>query len=93
MVQAAVKKKGSRFQKIFRKFLPKLTYAGAIWVVAHRLAVVVWKILYQHLEYIEYGDETTPQARKRRAQKLTRALRNLGYNITLPELTMANQIT
>lgn len=91
--QAAVKKKGSRFQKILRKFLPKLTYAGAIWVVAHRLAVVVWKILHEHVEYIEYGDETTPQARKRRAQKLTRALRNLGYNITLSDLTMANQIT
>ena len=29
--QAAVKKKGSHFQTVFRRFLPKLTYQGAIW--------------------------------------------------------------
>jgi hypothetical protein len=33
---AAVKKKGSHFQNVFRRFLPKLIYNGAIWVVAHR---------------------------------------------------------
>jgi len=81
--QAAVKKKGSHFQSIFRRFLPKLEYNGAICVVAHRLAVVVWKILHDHVRYIEQGTETTPQAKKRRAQKLLRKLRSLGYHATL----------
>jgi transposase len=81
--QAAVKKKGSFFQVLFRRFLPRLTYNGTIWAIAHRLGKLVWKILHHNVEYIERGEETTPQARKRRAQKLTAGLRKLGYTVTL----------
>lgn len=84
---AAVKKKGSHFQSVFRRFLPKLHYNGAIWVVAHRLARLVWKILHDGVSYIEQGEETNPRARKRRAQKLTKALRRLGYSVTLTEIS------
>ena len=84
--QAAVKKKGSHFQNLFRRFLPKLKYKGAIWVVAHRLARLVWKILHEGVSYIEQGEETNPRAKKRRAQKLTQALRRLGYSVTLTEI-------
>lgn len=83
--QAAVKKKGSHFQNLFRRFLPKLGYNGAIGVVAHRLAKLIWKILHQGVTYIEQGQETNPRARQRRAQKLARALRRLGYTVTLAE--------
>jgi len=38
----------------------------------------VWKILHQGVHYIEYGEQTTPQARKRRVQKLSQALRKLA---------------
>jgi transposase len=34
---AAVKKKGSHFQVVFRRLLPRLGYQSAIWAVAHRL--------------------------------------------------------
>jgi len=81
--QAAVKKKGSFFQALFRRFLPRLGYSAAIWAVAHRLGKLVWKILHQHVHYLERGEETTPQARKRRAQKLAQALRKLGYTVAL----------
>lgn len=81
--QAAVKKKGSHFQNVFRRFLPKQGYRGAIWVVAHRLARLVWKILHEGVHYIEQGEETTPAAKQRRAQKLAQALRSLGYSVTL----------
>jgi len=84
--QAAVKKKGSHFQNLFRRFLPKLKYKGAIWVVAHRLARLVWKILHEGVSYIEQGEETNPRAKKRRAQKLAKALRKLGYSVTLTEI-------
>jgi transposase len=84
--QAAVKKKGSHFQNLFRRFLPKLKYNGAIWVVAHRLARLVWKILHEGVSYIEQGEETNPRAKKRRAQKLAKALRKLGYSVTLTEI-------
>lgn len=84
--QAAVKKKGSHFQNVFRRFLPKLGYKGAIWVVAHRLARLVWKILHDGVNYIEQAQETNPRAKKRRVRKLAQSLRNLGYQVTLTEL-------
>jgi transposase len=83
---AAVKKRGSHFQSLFRRFVPKLGYNGAIGVVRHRLAQLVWKILHQGVNYIEQGQETNPGAKQRRAQKLARALRQLGYAVTLAEI-------
>ncbi|MFZ2001537.1 MAG: transposase [Candidatus Sulfotelmatobacter sp.] len=44
---AAVAKKGSHFQVVFRRLLPRLGYQSAIWAVAHRLCRVVWKILHE----------------------------------------------
>jgi len=81
--QAAVRKKGCHFQSIFRRLLPKLGYNGAIWAIAHRLGRLVWKILHDGVPYIEQGTETNPKAKKRRAQKLAQALRQLGYTVTL----------
>jgi len=81
--QAAVRKKGCHFQSVFRRFLPRLGYNGAIWAIAHRLARLVWKILHDGVRYIEQGAETNPRAKKRRAQKLAQALRRLGYAVTL----------
>jgi transposase len=81
--QAAVKTKGAHFQNLFHRLLPKLGRNGAIWAVAHRLGRVLWKILHEGVRYIEYGHETTPQAKKRRAQRLAKALRELGYDVTL----------
>jgi transposase len=84
--QAAVKKKGSHFQGVFRRFLPRLGYKGAIWVVAHRLSRLVWKILHDGIHYVEQGQDTNPRARKRRAQKLAQALRRLGYSVALTDI-------
>ncbi|HKH98414.1 MAG TPA: IS110 family transposase [Candidatus Sulfotelmatobacter sp.] len=81
--QAAVKKKGSYFQTLFRRFLPRLHYNGAIWAIAHRLGRLVWKILHDGVSYIEQGQETNPAAKKRRAQKMVQALRKLGYAVAL----------
>jgi transposase len=81
--QAAVKKKGSHFQSLFRRFLPRLHYNGAIWAIAHRLGRLVWKILHDAVRYVEQGLETNPAAKKRRAQKLALALRKLGYAVAL----------
>jgi len=81
--QAAVRKKGGQLQSVFRRRLPKLGYNGAIWAIAHRLARLVWKILHDGVRYREQGEETHPKAKQRRAQKLTQALRRLGYVVTL----------
>jgi transposase len=84
--QAAVKTRGCHFQNLFRRLLPKLGYNGAIWAVANRLCRLTWLILHKGVSYIEQGGEPTPQAKKRRAQKLTQALRKLGYQVVVTPL-------
>ncbi|HVX56999.1 MAG TPA: IS110 family transposase [Candidatus Saccharimonadales bacterium] len=84
--QAAVRTKNSSFQQRFRRLLPRLGYTKAIWATAHRLAIVIWKILHTGVAYKEYGCETTPQARKRRLQRIQRELRALGYSDQLKPL-------
>ena len=87
--QAAIKKKGCHFQNVFRRLVPGLGYKGAIWAIAHRLCRLVWKILHDGVRYIEQGSETTPQAKQRRAQKLAKALRKLGYNVAITPIAPA----
>lgn len=81
--QAAIKKKNCRFQVLFQRFVPKLGFQAAIWAVAHRIGRILWKILHEGVSYIEMGAESTPAAEKRRAQKLLKALRGLGYQVTI----------
>ncbi len=86
---AAVKQKGSYFQAVFRRLLPRLGYKSAIWAVAHRLCRVVWKILHEGVRFIEYGIEPDPHAKQKRARLLARALRKLGYEVTIPPINFA----
>ena len=81
--QAAVRKKGCRFEELFKRFLPRLGYAAAVWAVAHRLARVIWKMLHDSVGYVELAGQGTSQSRKRRAQKLLKDLRRLGYAVTI----------
>ena len=81
--QAAVKTKGCHFQNLFRRLITKLGYNGAIWAIANRLCRLVWKIPHDGVRYAEQASEATPQAKKRRAQGLTQALRKLGYQVAL----------
>ena len=52
---AAVKVKGSIFEIVFRRLLPRLGYQQAIWAIAHRLCRLIWKILHQNVRYDERG--------------------------------------
>lgn len=67
---AAVKKRGSHFQVVFRRLLPRLGYQSAIWAIAHRLCRVVWKILHEGVRFIEKGSEPDAQTKKKRARML-----------------------
>ena len=84
--QAAVKTKCSFFQQKFRRLLPRLGYNKAIWAIARHLSVVIWKILHEVASYVEYGAATSPQAAKRRLQRLKKELRALGYSDQLNPL-------
>ncbi len=84
--QAAVKKKGSHFQIVFRRWLPKLGYPAAVWAIAHKLGRLVWKILHDRVRYIERGPESDPSVQRRRAHKMVQALRRLGYKVEISSL-------
>ena len=88
---AAVKKKGSHFQAVFRRLLPRLGYKAAIWAIAHRLCRVVWKILHDGVRFVEQGSEPDPKARKQRARMLARALRRLGYDVAITPINPATE--
>jgi transposase len=88
---AAVKKKGSHFQAVFRRLLPRLGYQATIWAIAHRLCRVVWKILHERVQFIEQGSEPNPRLRNKRARMLARELRRLGYDIAITSRNAATQ--
>jgi hypothetical protein len=79
--QAAVKKKCSHFQIVFRRWLPKLGYQAAVWAIAHKLGRLVWKILHDGVHYKERGEPSPPTVQRRRAHKMVQALRTMGYKV------------
>lgn len=89
VAQAAVKTKGSHYQIVFRRLLPRLGYKQALWAVVHRLCRLVWKILHEQLRFVEQSKERDPKAAQQRAKTLTRALRRLGYNVQITPISPA----
>ncbi len=85
--QAAARTKNSFFEYKLKRLLPKLGYVKAIWAIARHLSVIIWKILHEGAEYIEYGARSTPEACKRRLQRLQKEFRALGYQVELKPLT------
>lgn len=90
--QAAVKTKGSHFQELFRRLLPRLGYKQALWAIAHRLCRVVWKILHEGVRYVEKGADIDPVRRRNRAQRLAHALRQLGYNVQMTPVGVTSEV-
>ena len=89
--QAAVNTKNCRFQQKFRRLLPRLGYAKAIWAIVRLLCIVIWNILHQGADYIERGGQTTPGAIRRRAQRLNKELRAAGLSLIIVPLTPQTQ--
>src|SRR5438876_1924846 len=81
---AAVKAKGSIFEIIYRRCVPRLGHNQAIGVIAHRQCRLIWLILHQGVRYEERGPAVTKRSRYQRTWRMIRQLRNLGYRIELP---------
>jgi transposase len=80
---AAVKTKGSIFEVVYRRLVPRLGHAQAIGAIAHRICRLVWKILRQGIVYDERGPAVTKRRQQARAAKMVRELRSLGYRVEL----------
>lgn len=86
---AAVKAKGSVFQDMYRRLVPRLGHLKTIWAIAHKLCRIVWKILHDGVTYEERGHAPDPQTIRRRIGKLLRQLRALGHPIQAAEVGAA----
>ena len=80
---AAVKTKGSVFELVYRRLVPRLGHAQAIGAIAHRLCRLIWIILHQGIKYEERGPAVSRTRAQRRAAKMIRELRSLGYRVEL----------
>jgi transposase len=80
---SAIKTKGSLLQVVYRRLVPRLGHFQAIGAIAHRLCRLIWKILHEGVAYEERGPAVTKLRAQRRAAKMIRELRGLGYRVEL----------
>ena len=83
---AAIKTKGSIFEQLYHRWVPRMGHNCALWAVAHKMVRVIWTILHQHLRYLEKGYVANPRAARQRAARLLRQLKRLGYSVQIQPL-------
>ena len=91
VAHAAVKKRGSYFQALFRRLLPRLGYQSAIWAIAHRLCPWFGRSCTRGFDLSRKGREPDAQAKKKRARILVQALRRLGYDVAITATHLGTQ--
>jgi hypothetical protein len=78
---AAVKHKGSIFEILYRRLVPRLGHNKTIGAIAHRLCRLIWIILHTGVRYEERGPAVSEKSRRARTVRMIRTLRNLGYRV------------
>ena len=81
---AAVKVKGSIFEIIYRRCVPRLGHNPAIGLIAHRQCRLIWLILRKGTLYEERGPAVTQRSKYQRTWRMIRQLQQLGYRIESP---------
>lgn len=81
---AAVKAKGTIFEIVYRRTVPRLGHKQTIGAIANRQCRLIWLILHQGVRYEERGPAVNKQSKQRRTARVIRQLRSLGYRIELP---------
>jgi transposase len=81
---AAARSKGSIFEIVYRRSVPRLGHNQTIGAIAHRQCRLIWLILHQAVRYEERGPAVTKESKQRRTARMIRQLRNLGYRIEPP---------
>jgi hypothetical protein len=81
---AAARYKGSIFEIVYRRSVPRLGHNQAIGAIAHRQCRLIWLILHRGVRYEERGPSVTKRSKQLRTWKMLRQLRRLGYRIEPP---------
>jgi len=74
---AAVKYKGSIFEILYRRYVPRMRHNQTIGIIAHKLCRLIWKILHRGIHYEERGPEVRKASKHKRTRKMIRELRSL----------------
>src|SRR5215469_14076622 len=69
---AALKHKGSIFEILYRRYVPRLGYKQTIAIIAHKLCRLIWKILHLAIRYEERGPEVNKMSQLRHTQRIIR---------------------
>jgi transposase len=83
---AAVKAKGSIFEIVYRRYVPRMGHNQAIGAIAHRQCRLIWLILHQGVRYEERGPAVSKRSKQKRTARMIRELRSLGYRVEQPNL-------
>jgi transposase len=81
---AAAKAKGTVFEIVYRRTVPRLGHNQTIGAIAHRQCRLIWLILHQGVRYEERGPAVAKRSKQLRTWKMLRDLRRLGYRIESP---------
>src|SRR5438132_4587525 len=81
---AAARTKGSIFEIVYRRSVPRLGHNQAIGAIAHRQCRLIWLILHHGVRYEERGPAVTKRSKQLRTARMIRQLRSLGYRIEAP---------
>jgi transposase len=81
---AGARTKGSIFEIVYRRTVPRLGHNQTIGAIAHRQCRLIWLILHEGVRYEERGSGLSKRSKQLRTWKMIRQLRNLGYRIEPP---------
>jgi transposase len=81
---AAVKAKGTIFDIVYRRSVPRLGHNQAIGAITHRQCQLIWLILHKGVRYEERGPAVTKRSKQTRTARMIRQLKRLGYRIEPP---------
>jgi len=78
---AAAKSKGTIFEIVYRRLVPRLGHNQTIGAIAHRLCHLIWIILRRGVAYEERGPSVNARSKQKRTSRMIRELRLLGYRV------------
>jgi transposase len=80
---AAVRNKKSQFSRLFQRWRSTIGARKAITAVAHRMLLVIWKLLHEGQVYIDPGCQLSPETIRRRMLKCVKGLEALGFRVMI----------
>jgi transposase len=80
---AAVRNQKSQFFRLFQRWRAQIGARKAITAVAHRMLLVIWKLLHEGEAYADSGCQLSPETIRRRMLKCVKKLESLGFRVTI----------